>query len=285
LEKAERDMSLREAHNHGVLPTRRSVLIGALAGFTSIATKCVPALAAADLAEVRALTFDMQGTVFDFYDPLNHAAQAIGHKYALPGSWATALPAMWSNRAHDIIVQVSRGSRPWIPNTAVYREALMPVLVELGVSASLTDEDRDELLAVWGQMIPWPDAVPGITLLRDRYTISTLTNASMAQMTALVKTSKLPFDEILTGELCQAFKPSPKVYQLAIDYIGLRPDQLLMVSAHKWDLRASKQAGFRTAYVPRPQELGPGHPEDREPENFIDIIAKDLVDLAGKLEV
>jgi len=100
----------------------------------------------------------------------------------------------------------------------------------------------------------------------------------------MVKNNKLPFDEILTGELSHAFKPDPKVYQLAVDYTGFEPDQLLMVSAHKWDLQASKQAGFRTAFVPRPLELGPGHAADRKPESYIDVMADDLVDLARKLE-
>jgi 2-haloacid dehalogenase len=103
-------------------------------------------------------------------------------------------------------------------------------------------------------------------------------------MTALVKHTGLPFDEVLTGELNHAFKTDPKVYQLAVAYLGYRPDQLLMVSAHKWDLHASKQAGFKTAYVPRPLELGPGHAPDLASESFIDVMAEDLVDLARRLE-
>src|SRR3569833_1611836 len=98
-------------------------------------------------------------------------------------------------------------------------------------------------------MIPWPDSVAGISRLRRKYTVSTLTNASMSQMTALVKNGRLPFDEILTGEQNHAFKPDPKVYQLAVDYVGCRPEQLLMVSTHKREQQAAKRARNRTAYV------------------------------------
>lgn len=264
--------------------TRRSFLTGALAvtAFGAAAPLRTWA-AAAGVSGVKALTFDMQGTVFDFYDPLSRTAEAIGREHGLSEDWASTLPGDWSGAAHDIIVEISAGRRPWIPNTEVYREALTPLLMRRGIGDQLSDKDREKLMGGWGRMVPWPDSIAGLSRLRRGYTLSTLTNASMSQMTRLVKNAKLPFDEILTGELNHAFKPDPKVYQLAIDYVGCRPDQLLMVSAHKWDLLASKQAGFRTAYVPRERELGPGHFADRQPESFIDLMAEDLVDLARKL--
>lgn len=278
LEPIDRDMK----------PSRRSFLMGSVALAAFVAAR--PALAwmedtvAAGLGSVKALTFDMQGTVFDFYDPIVKIAQEIGRRHGLPSDWAATLPGDWSGGAHDIIVDISAGRRPWISNTEVYREALRPLLTKRGVDDRLSNEDLDALLGGWAKMVPWPDAVAGITQLRRWYTISTLTNASMSQMTALVKNNKLPFDEILTGELSHAFKPDPRVYQLAVDYTGFKPEQLLMVSTHKWDLQASKNAGFRTAYIPRPWELGPGHVADKEPASFIDIMANDLVDLARKLK-
>lgn len=241
-----------------------------------------PGVAVDAAAGVKALTFDMQGTVFDFYDPLVRTAADIAGRRSLTFDYAT-LPGDWSNAAHAIIVDISAHRRPWISNTEVYRQTLDPLLSARGVADKLTPEDKAELLAAWGRMVPWPDSRPGITRLRGRFTCSTLTNAAMAQMTALVKTSGLPFDEVLTGELNRAFKPDPKVYQLAVDYVGFAPNELMMVSAHKWDLQASKAAGFRTAYVPRPMELGPGHAVDDKPEPFIDVRATDMVDLARKL--
>jgi len=269
----------------GVNQVRRKLFVGALAATALAAVAPLRSRAAdADLAGVRALTFDMQGTVFNFYDPIVQRAQTIGRKYGISDDWAATLPGDWSDGAHHIIVDISARRREWIPNTEVYREALMPLLVRRGVADRLSTDDRGELLAEWGKMVPWPDSIPGIAQLRKKYTVSTLTNASMSQMTALVKDTGLPFDEVLTGELNHAFKPDPKVYQLAVDYVGYRPNQLLMVSAHKWDLHASKQAGFKTAYVPRPLELGPGGAADLKSESFIDIAANDLVDLARKLE-
>jgi len=278
-------MSEEPPTSQPAMTSRRSFLRGGLVA-TAVALTNLDRVSAADrrpLAGVKALTFDMQGTVFDFFHPIARVAAVIGQKQGLPATWAAALPGAWSGAAHDIIVGIAQGDRPWAPNTDVYRETLETILSKRGIAGRLSSGDRDTLLARWGNMHPWPDVRAGLTRLRRRFLLSTLTNASMAQMIGLVKRSALPFDAVLTGELNHAFKPNPKVYGMAVDYLGHPPDALLMVSAHKWDLLASKRAGFRTAYIPRPMELGPGQAPDLAYEPFIDIIAADLPALAHKL--
>lgn len=279
-------MSTRTACFENIGSSRRSFVLGTLLGtalYGLSPPKSWAATSSPDLSDIKALTFDMQGTIFDFYDPMEKTAILIARRRGLAESWAATLPGDWSTGAHDIIVDISAGRRPWMSNTDVYRAALGPLLQKLRAQRKIKDEDRSELLSVWGRMVPWDDAHAGLTQLRRKYTLCTLTNAAMAQMTALVKDNKLPFDEILTGELRHAFKPDPRVYRMAVAYTGFQPEQLLMVSAHKWDLQASKHAGFRTAFIPRPRELGPGRKEDRLSEDFIDVTANDLVDLANRL--
>lgn len=62
----------------------------------------------------------------------------------------------------------------------------------------------------------------------------------MADIVAIAKHDDLPFDVILTAELARSVKPDPKVYELAPRYLGLRPDEILMVACHKVDLRGAK---------------------------------------------
>ncbi|WP_431018311.1 HAD-IA family hydrolase [Burkholderia gladioli] len=73
-----------------------------------------------------------------------------------------------------------------------------------------------------------------------------------------------------------AFKPDPRVYRLASEYLGLVPGEIMMVSAHKWDLMAAKRGGLLTAFVPRPFENGPATKVNTLPESYIDVIASDL---------
>ena len=114
---------------------------------------------------------------------------------------------------------------------------------------------------------------------------STLSNAGMATMVAVVKHAGLPFDAVLTAELAHSYKPAPAVYQLAVDSLGYRPDEILMVACHKYDLTAARAFGMRTAFVARPLEFGQGANPDTAPEAWFDLYAKDFLALAQALGV
>lgn len=232
----------------------------------------------------KALVFDMQGTVFDFYDPMMRELARIPSIASHAQDWST-FAGRWSASAHDAIVEISAGRRPWRPNSAVYADVLSPLLSRYPGGNTLSDNDKARLLGVWGKMQPWDDSAAGLTSLREAFVIATLTNASMAGMIALVKRENLPFDAILTGELVHAFKPDPRVYRLASDYLGFAPGEILMVSAHKWDLMAAKRSGLLTAFVPRPYENGPATRADTSPEPYIDVTASNLPQLASLLSV
>jgi 2-haloacid dehalogenase len=87
------------------------------------------------------------------------------------------------------------------------------------------------------------------------------------------------------AELARRYKPAPAVYQLAVDYLGYRPDEMLMVACHKYDLKAARAFGMRTAFVARPLEFGPGANPDTAPEAWFDLYAKDFLALAQALGV
>ena len=75
----------------------------------------------------------------------------------------------------------------------------------------------------------------------------------------------------------------PIFYQLAVDYLGFRPDEIMMVACHKYDLAAARAFGMRTAFVARPLEFGPGESPDIAPEDWFDVHAEDFLGLATAL--
>ncbi|WP_260428120.1 haloacid dehalogenase type II [Burkholderia sp. Bp8984] len=236
-----------------------------------------------DTIRPRALVFDMQGTVFNFYDPMMHELARLPAVAPRHQDWST-FAGRWSAAAHDAIVEIAAGRKPWQPNRAVYAEVLPSLLTRYPGGNTLSDEDKTRLLDVWGTMTPWSDTLPGLTSLRKAFVVATLTNASMAGMIDLVKREGLPFDAILTGELVHAFKPDPRVYHLASEYLGFLPGEIMLASAHKWDLMAAKRSGLLTAFVPRAFENGPATEVDTLPEPYIDVIASDLPQLASLLD-
>ena len=238
--------------------------------------------ASASLATVRALTFDVQGTCADFCRPLLRMGEAVNRAKGLSVDWGI-LSADWRGLYRAVLDEIIAGKRPWLRVDRIYRETLDVLLQQHGLSATFTAAERDELNKVWSRLDAWPDSVEGLARLRRRFVTSTLSNAGMRTMVAVVKHAGLPFDAVLTAELAQSYKPAPAVYQLAVDLLGFRPDEIMMVACHKYDLKAARAFGMRTAFVARPLEFGPGVQPDIAPEPWFDVFAKDFVDLADAL--
>ena len=87
----------------------------------------------------------------------------------------------------------------------------------------------------------------------------------------------------LSAELSGHYKPDPEVYIKAADLLGLPHEKVMMVAAHRGDLRAAGALGFKTAFVPRPLEYGPDREIDTTPDPAFDVNATDFVDLAAQL--
>ena len=92
----------------------------------------------------------------------------------------------------------------------------------------------------------------------------------------------LPWDAILGADVARHYKPDLECYLKSADCLGLRPEDCMMVAAHNGDL-AAKACGFRAAFVYRRDEHGPGQTEDLEPAPEFDVVAEDVLDLAGQL--
>ncbi|TAJ41274.1 MAG: haloacid dehalogenase type II [Reyranella sp.] len=237
---------------------------------------------AASLANVRALTFDVQGTCVDFCRPLLRMGEAVNRAKGLQIDWG-ALSSDWRGLYRAVLDQIIAGERPWLRVDRIYRETLDTLLEKHGLSAVFTAAERDELNQIWSRLDAWPDSVEGLARLRRRFVVSTLSNAGMRAMVAVVKHAGLPFDAVLTAELARSYKPAPAVYQLAVDYLGYRPDEIMMVACHKYDLKAARAFGMRTAFVVRPLEFGPGAKPDVAPEPWFDLYADSFVALADAL--
>jgi 2-haloacid dehalogenase len=231
---------------------------------------------------IKAMTFDIQGTLFDYYQPFARISNALNNRKGLHLNWSGFL-GDWNAGAISIVQAIIAGKHAWVPPGQIFRESLDTVLSTRGLAGQLNDADRLELMSVWSQMVPWQDSVEGIGQLKRKVTVAALSNAGMAGVIALAKHAGLPFDAVLTGELVHAYKPSLDVYRAASTYLGVPPGEIMMVAAHKFDLKAANAAGFKTAYIPRPLELGPETKVDRSPEAYIDVVADSLIDLSKKL--
>jgi len=135
----------------------------------------------------------------------------------------------------------------------------------------------------WQRLNPWPDVVPGLTRLKAKYTLATLSNADVAAVVNISKRAGLPWDAIFAAEMADVFKPDPAIYRMAATYLGLNPAEIMMVASHKYDIRAAARLGFQTAFVARPLEFGTDGAADLDYSDEFDVNAADFVDLADQL--
>ena len=231
---------------------------------------------------IRALAFDIQGTLVDFHEPLMRRGAAISARKGLELDWA-ALARDWRGLYREAMNAMNEGRRGFERVDVIYRRALDGLLERRGLGAAFSTAERDEINAVWTRLDPWPDCLAGLARLRERFILATLSNAGMAALVALVKHAALPFDAILSAELARAYKPADAVYRLAVDYLGVPAPEIMMVACHKYDLHAARALGMKTAFVARPLEFGPDASPDCTPEPGFDLNARDLLDLADKL--
>jgi 2-haloacid dehalogenase len=235
--------------------------------------------------EVSALAFDVFGTVVDWRTSIadDVAGAAARSGLTLGPGRAESFAEEWRRRYRPSMEKVRSGEIGWTALDDLHRASLDEVLD--GFALDLPPAERERLNLAWHRLRPWADAVEGLRRLRGRRALCTLSNGNVALLVDLVRFGGLPFDCVLSAELCRAYKPDPRTYLMVPELLRLRPDQVMMVAAHASDLRAAAGQGLRTAYVHRPLEWGaPGAGGEEEPGDRFDVVAADFVDLAARLD-
>jgi 2-haloacid dehalogenase len=227
--------------------------------------------------DLQVLAFDIFGTVVDWHGSIVLEMQRLhpqvdGDAFAL--AWrAGYVPAM---------ARVMSGELPWTLIDDLHRRILNSILPDFGL-AHLGETERAKLNRVWHRLAAWPDVVVGLTRLKAKYILCTLSNGNLNLLTRLSKQAALPWDCILSAETFHAYKPDPRTYGGVARVFGVAPDQVMLVATHHDDLAAARTCGLRTAYVERPLEFGTRHPKSEKVVAANDLHASDLLALADAL--
>lgn len=230
---------------------------------------------------VQALAFDVFGTVVDWRASIIQELEDFARQRNLTAD-CPAFADAWRRRYAPSMDRVRRGEIPWTNLDGLHRSSLEELLTEFGVEG-LSEADKEYLNHAWHRLAPWPDAVEGLTRLKERFTITTLSNGNLALLTNMAKRGGLPWDAVLSAELVQHYKPDAETYLMVPELLDLHPEQVMLVAAHPDDLRAARDNELKTAYVHRPLEFGPGKEPERPGPEF-DLTAEDFLDLAVKLD-
>lgn len=230
---------------------------------------------------VKALTFDVFGTVVDWRSSIIREGEILTKTKGLRVDWAKFADA-WRAGYNPAMDRVRKGKLSWTNIDTLHRLILDDLLKEFQIQG-LSQDEIDHLNRVWHRLLPWPDSVAGLNRLRSRYIVATLSNGNISLLVDMAKNAGLTWDCVLSAELSGHYKPDREAYETAARLLGLAPAETMMVAAHKRDLQAAQQVGFKTAWVIRPLEHGPDRIADTAPDPSFDVTATDFLDLAAKL--
>ncbi|HET9206242.1 MAG TPA: haloacid dehalogenase type II [Burkholderiaceae bacterium] len=230
---------------------------------------------------VRALVFDVFGTLVDWRGSIARESQAVLAPRGVAVDWPDFADA-WRGQYQPAMEEVRTGQIPFSKLDVLHRRNLEVVLKEFKIR-DLDEATKAHLNLAWHRLDAWPDVAPGLQRLRERYRLAPCSNGNISLMVNLARRNGLPWDAILGAEIARDYKPKAIVYQSAAAAFDLNPAEVLMVAAHSSDLAAAASAGLRTAHIARPDEKGPGRGE-RAPSVPVDLAARDLLHLADQLD-
>lgn len=194
----------------------------------------------------RAFVFDAYGTLFDV-----HSIAMLAE--TLVPTQGGALSRIWRTKQLEYTWLSSLMISPSQPRedfAAITAHALEYAVAQL--MAPIDAAGRQQLLDAYRHLAPFPDAHDALAALapRPRWILS---NGTSAMLEPLVRDSPLAphIDGILSVDDAGIYKPSPRVYQLAVDRLRLAPGDIAFVSSNGWDAAGAAAFGFRSVWINR----------------------------------
>lgn len=208
------------------------------------------------IQNVKACVFDAYGTLFDIHAPTAAIADELGdNAQSLSDMWrAKQLQYTWLRSLMDAYTDFWRVTGDGLDYALAAHDIDNPDI-------------RQRLMDLYLTLDAYPDAIATLQKLKKAgYATGILSNGSLDMLTAAVNNSGLAeqLDEVMSVEDVGIFKPSARVYQMAVDRMGVLPRQICFVSANAWDASGAADFGFQVAHLNRfgqPAEKLPGVPK------------------------
>ena len=235
------------------MPQNRREFLGLLAGTIATGLLTSTSLAAASAnSRFKAIAFD----AFPVFDPRPVAGLT---EKLFPGKGADLANA-WRTRQFEY--QWLRAlSQRYADFAQVTEESL--VFAAKMLKLELTAEKRKQLMDAYSDLKAWPDVMPALKSLKDSgLRLVFLSNMTAPMLNANIKSAGLEgiFEQVLSTDIIRTYKPDPRAYQIGIDALRLKREEILFVAFAGWDAAGAKSFGYTTFWVNRlnlpAEELG-----------------------------
>ena len=218
-------------------------------------------------ARPSALVFDVNETLSDM-SPLAQRFADVGAAEHLAATWFASL-------LRDGFALTSAGVNP------AFADIAMDLLRgQLTGQVPNPEAGVQHIMAGFAELPTHADVVPGIRDLAGLgVRLMTLSNGSTSVADALLRRSgiRTEFEQLLSVEDADLWKPAKTAYAHALQASGLPAGEVMLVAVHPWDIDGAHRAGLRTAWVNRTRRRYPSH------FSKPDLEVTSVTDLAGRL--
>ena len=182
-----------------ILRSRDTLTVIALAGLLAMVSGSHPhAQPDPDrLAMVKAMTFDVFGTVVDWRSSIVREGEELTTRKGIEVDWPRFADA-WRAGYGPAMRRVRASELPWTKIDDLHRMILEGLIPDFGLTA-LSEAERDDLNRVWHRLLPWPDTVSGLTRLRTRYVLASLSNGNVALLVNMAKAQRVAMGRCALG--------------------------------------------------------------------------------------
>ena len=218
----------------------------------------------------KVIIFDVNETLLSL-DPLKTSVgEALGGREDL-------LPLWFSTMLHYSLVETL--SDQYHSFGEIGTAALMMVAETQGITLDY-DDAKKSIVTPLRSLPPHPDVVEALKALKaEGFRIVSLTNSSSIGVETQFKNAGLTefFEKRYSVDSVKKFKPHPDTYRMVLEDLDVKPEEVLMVAAHAWDLAGAQNVGLQTAFVKRPGKTL--YPNVAKP----DYVVSDLMELTKLL--
>lgn len=205
-------------------------------------------------APIRGICFDL----FTLFDPRG----VIDVARTIAPERAVALCEAWRVRQFEY-APLRVAANQYVDFGVVTRDALEYAARAQGVG--LTDAQREELVAAYSRLEPWPDARASLLAFRRAgLRLTPLANYSPRMLSSLLEHAGFTdlFDAQISTDVARTFKPDPRAYALGVSTLKLPREQIAFAAFGGWDAAGAKWFGYASFWVNRlgvpHEELAPG---------------------------
>lgn len=228
--------------------------------------------------DYRAIAFDTGGTVLDWHSSMLDEVKQVHVWQELAFDRHEFVNTWRRNTMKGIVGQVS----PAFHMDDVHWNALEETIAAFRLPPP-SPEVLDQLWRGWHRLRAWSEFPAALEKLRQRLPVVSFTMLPTSLVVDVSRANGITWDAIISCQMIGVYKPHPQAYQTAARWLGIAPQNILMVACHNFDLNAAQDAGFKTAFVRRPDEWGPTGPPDPRPNRTYDYVCDDFDELAAEV--